>query len=278
VSATVAPYPQVAYGEGKIVRIVTATAVALALVGATAPAATAHPSATDGIRRTDGYGTVLSIRNGTLQECRTTTVSCVAGDTALRTDGGVHTTPEGTALTVRVRGERTSGDRTRAGGGHLPHPAQVPFAGVAGVAVQPYGSAVVVRVFAQVRPGTVRPGPGRRSGGCPTEAHECTGAHLTDRSGDRGASRGLPVRAGAHGDLRLRIRAPRRLRAPYRCARTGGKDERTAHEPGDPRVPRPPIGRIRGGRSARCCFSSPRTASRRLSTVRRRRTTSTSST
>jgi len=41
----------VAYGEGKIVRIVTAA-------GALQPT-------TDGIWRMDGYGTVLSIRNGT---------------------------------------------------------------------------------------------------------------------------------------------------------------------------------------------------------------------
>lgn len=87
-------------------RIVTATAVALALVGAAAPAATAHQPATDGIWRTDGYGTVLSIRNGTLQEYQTTAVSCIAGDTAQRTAPGAYTTPRGTVLTVRTRGDR----------------------------------------------------------------------------------------------------------------------------------------------------------------------------
>ncbi|MFI9213083.1 S41 family peptidase [Streptomyces sp. NPDC053253] len=101
-------------------RIVTATAVALALVGAVAPAATAHQpattahqpastahqAATDGIWRTDGYGTVLSIRNGTLQEYQTTAVSCIAGDTARRTGPGAYTTTEGTVLTVRTRGDR----------------------------------------------------------------------------------------------------------------------------------------------------------------------------
>ncbi|MEU7511856.1 S41 family peptidase [Streptomyces sp. NPDC042898] len=88
-------------------RIVTATAVVLALVGAVAPAATAHQAATDGIWRTDGYGTVLSIRNGTLQEYQTTAVSCIAGDTARRTGPGTYTTPGGgTVLTVRTRGDR----------------------------------------------------------------------------------------------------------------------------------------------------------------------------
>ncbi|MGW7141361.1 S41 family peptidase [Streptomyces xanthophaeus] len=87
-------------------RIVTATAVALALVGAAAPAATAHQSATDGIWRTDGYGTVLSIRNGTLQEYQTTAVSCIAGDTAQRTGPGTYTTSGNAVLTVRTRGDR----------------------------------------------------------------------------------------------------------------------------------------------------------------------------
>ncbi|MFJ3516927.1 S41 family peptidase [Streptomyces sp. NPDC090131] len=89
-------------------RIVTATAVVLALVCAAAPTATAHQPAADGIWRTDGYGTVLSIRNGTLQEYQTTAVGCIAGDTARRTGPGTYTTPEGTVLTVRTRG---AGDR-----------------------------------------------------------------------------------------------------------------------------------------------------------------------
>ncbi|WCD87884.1 hypothetical protein KPP03845_104285 [Streptomyces xanthophaeus] len=105
-SATVDGTEQVAYREGKIVRIVTATAVALALVGAAAPAATAHQPATDGIWRTDGYGTVLSIRNGTLQEYQTTAVSCIAGDTAQRTGPGTYTTSGNAVLTVRTRGDR----------------------------------------------------------------------------------------------------------------------------------------------------------------------------
>ncbi|WP_327134789.1 S41 family peptidase [Streptomyces sp. NBC_01343] len=87
-------------------RIVTATAVALALVATAAPAATAHQPATDGIWRTDGYGTVLSIRNGTLQEYQTTAVSCIASDAAQRTGPGAYTTPGGGVLTVRTRGDR----------------------------------------------------------------------------------------------------------------------------------------------------------------------------
>ncbi|RZD67709.1 protease [Streptomyces albidoflavus] len=87
-------------------RMVTATAVALALVGQAAPAATAHQRATDGIWRTDGYGTVLSIRNGTFQEYQTTAVSCLKGDSAQRTGPGTYTTPDGTVLTVRTRGSR----------------------------------------------------------------------------------------------------------------------------------------------------------------------------
>ncbi|WP_055524632.1 S41 family peptidase [Streptomyces graminilatus] len=87
-------------------RIVTVTAVALSLVGGAAPAATAHRPAADGIWRMDGYGTVLSIRNGTVQEYQTTAVSCLKGDVAQRTGPGTYTTPDGTVLTVRVQGDR----------------------------------------------------------------------------------------------------------------------------------------------------------------------------
>ncbi|MEV6452641.1 S41 family peptidase [Streptomyces anulatus] len=85
-------------------RIVTAAAVALALVGGAAPAATAYQPTTDGTWRMDGYGTVLSIRNGTFQEHQTTAVSCIAGDSAQRTGPGVYTMPDGTVLTVRTDG------------------------------------------------------------------------------------------------------------------------------------------------------------------------------
>ncbi|MEU6679834.1 S41 family peptidase [Streptomyces sp. NPDC046925] len=58
----------------------------------------------------DGYGTVLSIRNGKLQEYQTTAVSCLKGDSARRTGPGTYATPDGTVLTVRARagGDRAS--------------------------------------------------------------------------------------------------------------------------------------------------------------------------
>ncbi|MEU0692153.1 S41 family peptidase [Streptomyces uncialis] len=89
-------------------RIVTATVVALALAGQAAPADTAPQPTTDGIWRMDGYGTVLSIRNGALQEYQTTAVSCLKGDSAQRTGPGTYTTPDGAVLTVHIRGDRGS--------------------------------------------------------------------------------------------------------------------------------------------------------------------------
>lgn len=100
---------QVAYREGKIVRIVTAIAAALTLAGQAAPAtatATAHQQTIAGIWRMDGYGTVLSIRNGIFQEYQTTAVSCLKGDSARRTGPGTYTMPDGTVLTVRAQGGR----------------------------------------------------------------------------------------------------------------------------------------------------------------------------
>ncbi|WP_328964779.1 S41 family peptidase [Streptomyces virginiae] len=90
-------------------RIVTATAVVLALAGQAAPAVGANHPTTDGIWRTDGYGTVLSIRNGTLQEYQTTAVSCLEGDSAQQTGSGTYTTPKGDVLTVRIQGGRDRG-------------------------------------------------------------------------------------------------------------------------------------------------------------------------
>ncbi|MCX4547061.1 S41 family peptidase [Streptomyces sp. NBC_01565] len=87
-------------------RTVTATAVALALAGLAAPTATAQQPATDGIWRMDGYGTVVSIRNGTLQEYQTTAVSCLEGDSAQRTGPGTYTKPDGVVLTVRAQDNR----------------------------------------------------------------------------------------------------------------------------------------------------------------------------
>ncbi|MEU5279403.1 S41 family peptidase [Streptomyces asoensis] len=89
-------------------RIVTATAAVLALAGQAAPAAAGHQPTTDGIWRMDGYGTVLAIRNGTLQEYQTTAVSCLEGDAARRTGPSTYTLPDGTVLTVRNRGDRGS--------------------------------------------------------------------------------------------------------------------------------------------------------------------------
>lgn len=100
---------QVAYGKGKIVRIVTATAVVLALAGGAAPAAAAPQPTIDGFWRMDGYGTVLSLRNGTLQEYQTTAVSCLEGGSAQRTGPGTYTLGDGTVLTVRTRGDRDHG-------------------------------------------------------------------------------------------------------------------------------------------------------------------------
>lgn len=85
------------------------TAAAPALVGQTAPAVSAHQPTTDGIWRMDGYGTVLSLRDGTLREYQTTTVSCLEGDSAQRTGPGTYTMPDGTVLTVRTRGDRDRG-------------------------------------------------------------------------------------------------------------------------------------------------------------------------
>ncbi|NUV69611.1 S41 family peptidase [Streptomyces sp. CAI-121] len=93
-------------------RVITATAVALALAALTGGSAsatgtaTAHRPSVDGFWRMDGYGTVLSIRNGTLQEFQTTAVSCIEGDSARRTGPGGYTTPDGTVITVRPEGHR----------------------------------------------------------------------------------------------------------------------------------------------------------------------------
>ncbi|MFJ6498473.1 S41 family peptidase [Streptomyces virginiae] len=109
-------------------RIITATALALALAGQAAPAAGANRPTTDGIWRMDGYGTVLSIRNGTLQEYQTTAVSCLEGDSARQTGSGTYTTPQGDVLTVRAQGrdhgslwvEGSVGDRKLRRIGELP--------------------------------------------------------------------------------------------------------------------------------------------------------------
>ncbi|MEU8822108.1 S41 family peptidase [Streptomyces sp. NPDC048636] len=94
-----------------------AAAVLLAVVAGTAlaagPVAAAPPTAEgvdgmDGVWRTDGYGTVLAIRDGRLREYQTTGVSCLPGGAARRTghggDGSVIYTG-GDATVYRIRPE-----------------------------------------------------------------------------------------------------------------------------------------------------------------------------
>lgn len=90
--------------------------MALALTcGAMAPAAAAQRPTADGLWRVEGYGTVLSIADGRLQEYETSAVSCLKGDSAKRTARGVYTTPDGMVLTVRPTGslhlDGSAGDR-----------------------------------------------------------------------------------------------------------------------------------------------------------------------
>lgn len=89
-------------------RIVTATAVILALAAGAAPA-TAVPdtgtSRTDGLWRMDGYGTVLALGHGVSQEYQPTAVGCLKGDSARQTGPGTYTA-DGTVLTVRLGRDR----------------------------------------------------------------------------------------------------------------------------------------------------------------------------
>ncbi|GHD31146.1 peptidase [Streptomyces violarus] len=86
-------------------RNVTAAALTLALAAAAAaPAAatsTSSKPSTDGLWRMDGYGTILSLDGGTLQEFQTTSVSCLKGGSARRTGAGEYTDAYGTVQTVR---------------------------------------------------------------------------------------------------------------------------------------------------------------------------------
>ncbi|WNI30660.1 S41 family peptidase [Streptomyces sp. ITFR-6] len=76
--------------------------VALALTGgAIAPAAAARPGSADGTWRVNGYGTVLRIADGRLQEYQTTSVSCLEGESAAQTGPGVFRAEDGTILSVR---------------------------------------------------------------------------------------------------------------------------------------------------------------------------------
>ncbi|MEU9948944.1 S41 family peptidase [Streptomyces sp. NPDC047939] len=79
--------------------------VALALAGgAIVPAAAAPRPAVDGIWRVNGYGTVLSIAHGRLQEYQTTALGCIKGEPAKQTAPGVYRSGDGTLLTVRASG------------------------------------------------------------------------------------------------------------------------------------------------------------------------------
>ncbi len=87
-------------------------AVALALAaGAIAPAAATQgsqaarqPASADGVWRVEGYGTVLSIGHGRLQEYQTTEISCLKGVSAKRTASGAYRAGDGTVLTVLPEG------------------------------------------------------------------------------------------------------------------------------------------------------------------------------
>ncbi|WP_052869114.1 S41 family peptidase [Streptomyces niger] len=94
-----------------------AAIVALALAGGmTGTAAAEQRPTVDGFWRVAGYGTVLSIADGRLQEYQTTAVSCLQGDSAKETARGVYRAADGTVLTVRPTGSLqvagSAGDRT----------------------------------------------------------------------------------------------------------------------------------------------------------------------
>ncbi|MFJ8010964.1 S41 family peptidase [Streptomyces sp. NPDC096339] len=90
--------------------------VVLALAGgAVAPASAAPRPPADGVWRVEGYGTVLSVADGRLQEYQTTAVSCIKGAAARRTAEGAYRTDDGTVLTIRPSGSLhvagSAGDR-----------------------------------------------------------------------------------------------------------------------------------------------------------------------
>ncbi|QEV21868.1 S41 family peptidase [Streptomyces alboniger] len=98
-------------------------AVVLALSGgAIAPAAATQgargpqqPTSVDGVWRVEGYGTVLSIADGRLQEYQTTDISCLKGDSAKQTAPGEYRAADGTVMTVLSKGSLhvagSAGDR-----------------------------------------------------------------------------------------------------------------------------------------------------------------------
>ncbi|WP_030562052.1 S41 family peptidase [Streptomyces aureocirculatus] len=109
-----------------VVTALTLTAgAALAAGAATAatpaevsPAARAAESGIHGLWRVDGYGTVWSVRQGTLQEYQTTSGSCMKGGTARRTGPGRYIA-DGSVLTLRAaRGRDRATLRTDSSVGH----------------------------------------------------------------------------------------------------------------------------------------------------------------
>ncbi|MET9721688.1 S41 family peptidase [Streptomyces zaomyceticus] len=88
------------------VTIAMASVLAAGTVGPVAAAG--HPNgragSADGIWRVDGYGSVLSIADGHLQEYQTTALGCVPGAEAVRTAPGTYRTEDGALLTVRPEG------------------------------------------------------------------------------------------------------------------------------------------------------------------------------
>ncbi|MEU7484732.1 S41 family peptidase [Streptomyces sp. NPDC042319] len=84
-----------------------AAIVALSLTlaaGPMGPAEAGQRPTVDGVWRVKGYGTVLSIADGRLQEYQTTAVSCLKGDSAKETGHGEYSAADGTVLTVRPTG------------------------------------------------------------------------------------------------------------------------------------------------------------------------------
>lgn len=109
-----------------VLAAVAATAVGLRTAGAgeaeddrAAPQTKSTHASVDGLWRTDGYGTIVSIKGDVAQEYQVTTVSCLKGDTARRTDAlGAGTTfakESGETFTVRTGPEEGRARLTIAG-------------------------------------------------------------------------------------------------------------------------------------------------------------------
>lgn len=119
----------------RTLRRAAATALLLALAATTAgPAAAATadagrmPAGPAGVWQLDGYGTVLRVESGRLQEYQLTGISCLPGESALRVPGGGpfrYATEDGEILTVRpgsVHIDGSVGDRATRRLTALPEP------------------------------------------------------------------------------------------------------------------------------------------------------------